>query len=822
MPKLLDHFVRDLRYAARALLKTPGFTVIVLATLALGIGANTAIFSMVNGILLNPLPFSEPGRLYVLYEKTPSSQRCSVSYPNFQDWQRSNHSYSSLAAFRKGNLVLTGDGRPERLHAAMISAGLLSTLGVNAVIGREFHDEEDRLGSGGAVLISEGLWRKRFGASPNILGRTLQLNGAAFIVIGVVPQALQTLRFNFFTPGDVYVPLGQWRDPSFRDRKVTTGMFVVGRLASGVTESAANAEMSQIAANLAASYPDANRHVGMNIVALHQLVVAGLEPMLFVLLFTVSFVLLIACTNVANLLLARSTGRIREFATRLALGAGYKRLAEQLLTESVLLALLGGALGLLLAAVGTRAALAVVPADIPRAESIAIDGHVLLFTLATSLLAGVLFGAAPILKIRRLNLSETLKEGGRGSSGTRHQAQRIFVVVEVALALVLLVGTGLMIRSLIKLWRVHPGFDAHNVLACEITPSPAIAADAQKIRTLFRHLTERLETIPGVISASMLLDPLPLSGAADAVPFDVEGRALQANAKEKTSAIWYFVSPSYFRAMGIALKRGRLFLPTDDEHAPQVALIDEVFAAGMFPNQDPIGKRITIGYTGGSEIIGVVAHVNHWNLGGDPPTSVQRQMYFPYAQLADKYLPLGIEGGATVLVRTNSEPLAFRAAVQEQAGQLDEGLAMFDVRTMEEVAAAWLASRRLAMTLLSVFAALALVLSAIGIYGVISYMVGQRTHEIGIRMALGAEPADIMQLILSQGGKLTLLGIGLGAVAAIFLARLMVGLLYGVSPADAATLVAAAILLVLVALAACYIPARRAMRVNPLVSLRFE
>jgi predicted permease len=433
-----------------------------------------------------------------------------------------------------------------------------------------------------------------------------------------------------------------------------------------------------------------------------------------------------------------------------------------------------------------------------------------------------LFGLAPVLKIRRLHLSETLKEGGRGGSGARHRAQRLFVVVEVTLALVLLVGAGLMIQSLVRLWRARPGFDPHNVLAFDITPSPAIAADAKKIRTLFRQLTDKVETAPGVESAAMVLDPLPLTGVADVVPFDVVGRPVPANAKDKTSAIWYFVGPRYFRTMGIVLKRGRVFQITDNEDSPQVAVIDEAFARSMFPNEDPIGKRIAIGFTGTSQIVGVVAHVNHWNLGGDPAAFANRQMYFPYAQLADKYLPLGIKGGATVVVRTRSEPLGVLDGVQEQTAQLDNGLAMFDMHTLDASVTAWLATRRFAMILLIVFGSLGLLLSAVGIYGVIAHMVQQRTHEIGIRMTLGAQPADVLRLILGQGGKLALLGIGLGALAALSLTRLMAGLLYGVRASDPLTLVAAAVLLLTTALAACCIPALRAMNIDPLVSLQIE
>ena len=794
----------------------------MIATLALGIGANTAIFSIVDGVLLSPLPFAQSDRLYLVYEKTAATQRGTVSYPNFLDWQRANQTFSSLTAFRKDNLILTGEGRPERLTAAMISAGFLSTLGIRPVIGREFYVNEDQLGAGGVVLIGEGFWRERFGANPGILGRTLQLSGAGYVIVGVVPEAIQTLRVPFFAPGDVYIPVGQWRDPSFRDRKVTTGLCAIGRLMPLKTESSAAAELSQLAANLSAAFPDANRDSGINMVPLKKVIVAGFEGMLATLLLTVTFVLFIASTNVANLSLARTSGRMKELATRTALGASATRVMVELLAESAVLALIAGVVSLSLAKVGVRAALALVPAEIPRAESIGINGQVLLYTLGVSLLAGIFFGLAPVLKIRGLKLSETLKEGGRGSRSASHRAQRILVVAEVTLALILLVGAGLLIRSLVNLWHVQPGFDSRNVLVFDVTPSPGIAADAQKIRVLFLRLIERLETIPGVESASMVLDPLPLSGVADVVPFEVGGRETPANAKNKTSAIWYFVGPNYFRTMGIALKRGRPFQVTDNENAPQVALIDEAFAASIFPNEDPIGKRITIGYTGASEIIGIVAHVNHWNLGEDPPAFVRRQMYFPYAQLSDKYLPLGIEGGATVLVRARSEPLALASAVQDQAARLDEGLATFNLRTMDEIVASWLATRRFAMMVLSVFAALALILAAVGIYGVISYIVRQRSHEIGIRMAVGAQPANVVRLVLQQAGKLALLGIVLGAAATLFLGRLMAGLLYGVTAADPITLLAAAVVLGLVSVGACYIPARRARQVDPFVCLRFE
>jgi predicted permease len=816
-----DHLWQDIRYGVRSLRNKPAFVAVVVVTLALGIGANTTIFSIVNGVLLKPLPFSEPHRLYLVFEKTAATPRASVPYPNFLDWQRTTHSFSSLAAFRKDNMILTGEGRPERLHAAMISAGLLSTLGIKLVAGREFRANEDLLGGPSVLMISESFWRQRL-ASADVLGKSLRLDGLAYTIVGIVPRSLETIKIPLFAPGDVYIPVGQWREPSFRDRKVTTGLCVVGRLRSDATESSAAADMSKLAADLAAAYPDANRTIGITLIPLQKLIVAGVEQMLLLLFFAVTFVLLITCTNVASLLLVRSTGRMREFATRTALGASPHRLMIQLLTESLLLALLGGATGVALAIGATRLAVRLLSGEFPQPNSLAIDSHVLLFAFIVSLVAGIFVGLVPAFKISGLPLSETLKQGGRGLSSSKYRAQRIFVVAEVGLALILVVGAALMVQSLVGLWRAHPGFDPHNLLVFDITPSPEIASDAQKIRVLFHHLTDRLEAIPGVDSASMILDPLPLAGVADVVAFDVAGRSVPTNPKDKTSAIWYFVGPDYFRTMSIALKRGRAFQLTDDENSPQVAIIDEAFALSMFPNEDPIGKRIVINYTGTSQIIGVVSHVNHWNLGGDAANLATRQMYFPYSQLADKYLPLGIKGGATVLVRTQSQPLGLLSAIQEQTAQLDNGLATFDVHTMDAAVEIWLSTRRLAMILLSIFGFLALLLAAVGIYGVISYIVGQRTQEIGIRLTLGARPRDVSWLVMAQGGKLALLGVGLGILAALSLTRLMAGLLYGVKATAPLTLVAAAFLLMIVALGACYFPARRAMNLDALVSLRAE
>ncbi|MBV9437330.1 MAG: ABC transporter permease, partial [Acidobacteria bacterium] len=486
---MVDSFVQQLRqhlrYARRTAWRNPGFTAVVVFTLALGIGADAAIFLVVNGVLLKPLPFREPQSLCLLYDRTSSAQRASVSYPNFLDWQRTTQAFASLAAFRRDNMILSGGRRPERLRTAMVSAGFLATLGVEPILGREFQASEDTLGGANVALVSESFWRTRYSARNTVLGSALDLNGSAYEVVGVVPDAVRTLKTALFTPSDIFVPLGQWRDPSFRDRKVTTGLSVIGRLAPGASENSAAAEMSHIAANLAAAFPDTNRDVGVTVISLRKQLLAAVEPMLYVLLGAVTFVLLIACTNVANLMLARATARMKEFATRSALGAGWTHLALQMLIEAIFLASMGGLGGIFLAAIGARAAKALIPRDVPRLETLAVDSHVLMFVLLLSIAAGILVGLAPTVKIFRLNLNEALKSGGRGSSSLGRGAQTFFVIGEVSIALVLLVGAGLMIRTIENLLRVRPGFDPHNVLVFDVSPSPVAAADPLQLRAVF-------------------------------------------------------------------------------------------------------------------------------------------------------------------------------------------------------------------------------------------------------------------------------------------------------------------------------------------------
>src|SRR5580700_9463287 len=582
------NFWQDVRYGLRVLLKHPGFTAIAVLTLALGIGANTALFSVVNGVLLSPLPFPNPERLVAVYSKTQQFPESSISYPNFLDWNRNNHSFSKLGAFRSEEYNMTGEGEPERLHGHMISADFFPALGINPLLGRNILPEEDKPGAAPVALIGDGLWKRKFGLSPEVLGKRITLNGKAYTVIGVAPTSITG-----FSPTDVYVPIGQWTDSTFRNRGIAMGTTAIARLKAAVTAEQARAEMEKIAQNLAASYPESDKGLGVTIVALKTDVVGDVRGILLVLLGAVSFVLLIACANVANLLLARSTGRAREFAIRSALGASPGRVIRQLLTESVMLGIAGGGIGLLLAKWGTRAILRALPDSLPRTEEIGIDGHVLVYTLGVSILTGIVFGLVPALKTMRRDMHETLKEGGRGSSGARHRTQSVLVAVEMAMAVVLLVGAGLMIRSLAALWGINPGFDARNVLTFNIssTSDPNITAD--QLRVKYRQGIRELEGLPGVEAVSLIGGSLPMTGDSE-VPFWVEGQPKPASEQEMPFALFYLVTQEYHKVMKIPVQRGRSFTERDDEHAPVVVIIDDTFARKYFSNEDPIGKRLNL------------------------------------------------------------------------------------------------------------------------------------------------------------------------------------------------------------------------------------
>jgi predicted permease len=812
----MTSFWQDMRYGLRMLRKNPGFTAIAVLTLGLGIGANTALFSVVNGVLLNPLPYPNPDQLVAVYTKNMDFEQSSITYPNFLDWQKDSHSFSALGAIRSEEYNLTGVGEPERLHGHMISADLFAALGVPFALGRNFRSEEDQAGGTPVAILGDGLWKRKFGWSPEVLGKSITLNGKTYTVIGVAPA-----RITGFSPTDVYVPIGQWTDSTFRNRGIGMGTTAIGRLKAAVTVEQARAEMEKIAENLAATYPESDKGLGVTIVALKTDVVGNVRGILLVLLGAVSFVLLIACANVANLLLARSTGRAREFAIRSALGASPGRVIRQLLTESVMLGMAGGGIGLPLAKWGTRGILRALPDSLPRTEEIGIDGHVLVYTLGVSILTGIVFGLVPALKTMRRDMHETLKEGGRGSSGARHRTQSVFVAVEMAMAVVLLVGAGLMIRSLAALWGINPGFDARNVLTFNIssTSDPNITAD--QLRVKYRQGIRELEGLPGVEAVSLIGGSLPMTGDSE-VPFWVEGQPKPASEQEMPFALFYLVTPEYHKVMKISVERGRSLTERDDEHAPVVVMIDDTFARKYFPNEDAVGKRLNLALLDMQpEIVGVVGHVEHWGLGAKGHDNLQAQIYLPVWQIPDKFWPLLANGGQYA-ARTVGAPLGLTNSIREAAERVDSSAVMYEVRPMQDIVAGSVATQQLAMILLSVFSALALALSSIGIYGVISYLTGQRTQEIGVRIALGASGKDVLQMILGEGMRIALVGVAVGIAAALGLTRLITKIIYGVGRMDPITFGGVAMLLTGVALLACYIPARRAMRVDPIVALRYE
>ncbi len=811
-----DEMFQDLRYGARMLLKNPGFTAVVVLTLALGIGANAALFSVVNGVLLNPLPFPQPEQLIMLHQSKPNFAQGAIPYPNFRDWQRENQTFSALAIFRSASFSLIGAGEAEQVSGRWVSAEFFSVLGVQPQLGRNFAPGEDERGAASVVLISAELWQRKFDAQPDVVGKSLTLDDKTYAIVGVLPAS-----FKFFNRTDVYVPIGQWNTPALQIRSAGLGLKGIGRLKSGVTLAQAQADLDGVMRRLAATYPEANRGNGAALVPLKEQMVGNIRLTLWLLLGAVAFVLLIACVNVSNLLLARSTGRAREFAVRAALGAGQWRLLRQLLTESTLLAALGGGLGLMLASWGTQAALSALPTVLPRATEVSLDGRVLLFTCAVSLLTGVLAGLIPALKISRRRLAETLKESGRGAGGGRQRAQGIMVAVEMALAVVLLVGAGLLIRSLNAVWQVDPGFRPDNVLTFGVGLPPSMrAASPEAVRANLRDLSDKLNSIPGVRAASLSTGEAPLQGQND-LSFWLDGQPKPASPTEANMSLFYRVEPGYLKALGIPLKQGRFFTNQDDERTEAVAVIDEAFARQYFPRENPLGKRINLGGDRDPwQIVGVVGHVKQWSLDADDKQSLQAQLYLPFRQVADNRPSVGVV--MRVESVTGEAGAAFFDSVRRVVQSQHRQNVVYGAQAMNEVIASSLAARRFSTILLQAFAAVALLLASIGLYGVISYLVGQRTQEIGVRLALGAQRRDVVRLVLSHGMKMALGGVALGLVAALGLTRLLARMLYGVSATDPVTFAVITLLLVTVALLACYLPARRATKVDPLVALRHE
>jgi predicted permease len=805
---------QDLRYGFRTLRKNPGFTAIAMLALALGIGANTAIFSVVNGVLLQPLAYPDADRLLRIYETTPKYGGSSVAYPNFLDWRRESRSFTDMGAIRDDDFNFTGAGQPEQVSGEYVSASFFPVLGVTPFLGRSFRPEEDRQGAACAVMLSYGFWKQRFGADPNILGKPLTLNAVSCAVVGVLPPDFRT-REN----ARVYVPIEQWNSIGLRTRESRPGLRVIGRLKPGATIEGAQAEMASICDALSHQYPKTNAGRGAKLVRMKDDMVGYIRPTLMLLAGAVGFVLIIACANVANLLLARSTARRREFAIRAALGADRKRVVRQLLTESVLLSLGGAMIGLLLARWGTRLVLAAAPGSLPRSGEIGIDPYVLLFTLAVSVVTGVLFGLAPAFQGANADPQESLKEGARGAGGGRHRAEGIFVAVEIGLAVILLAGAGLMIESLWRLWRVDPGFNTRNILTTQVALSPKVMASPPGIRLAYQQLLGRVAAVPGVQLAA-ITSVVPLSERNSEMPFWPDAGPQPAQDR-MTSAMFYLVTPDYPSVMQIPLRRGRFFTDRDTLASPPVVVIDDVLARRVFPSQDPVGRQIGIMVLGPVEIVGVVGHVKQWGLDADDTARIREQIYFPFLQVPDKFMSGGV-AGLTLVLRTGTEPLSLVSAVRAQVAGPTQDQPIYAVRTMEQIIADSLAERRFTMLLLIIFAATALLLAAVGIYGVMSYAVTRRSHEMGIRAALGASRGEIVGLVVRQGMRLAAIGMAGGLIAALALTRFLAGLLYGVRPADPATLAAVTLLLGAIALLACYIPARRAAAVDAVVALRCE
>ncbi|MGH9688239.1 MAG: ADOP family duplicated permease [Candidatus Acidiferrales bacterium] len=815
----LESLLQDVRFGLRMLRTNPGFTAVAVLTLALGIGANTAIFSVVDAVLLNPIPFSHPGQLVDLYEKTNVSPRAGIPYPDLLDWQQENRSFEGIAGYMGDAFTFTGSGAPLRLNGERISANFFSVLAVRPILGRTFRAQEDQLGAAPVALISEGFWKRAFGSDPEILGKSIELNGIAHTVVGVIPADFHLFsRFDSRAKDAVFVPLGQWNIGELRERDMRMGLTGVGRLKRGVTAPQAQAEMDQIAANLAKTFPKSNAKIGAAVIPMAKDVGGELRPALLILLGAVGLVLLIACANVANLLLARSTRRAQEFAVRAALGATRARLRRQLLVESGILALLGGGVGIAFASWGTEHLLGIFPAVLPTIVHVNMNLKVLAVAIGASLFSVLLFGLAPAFKGFEADLQCGLKEGGRGASSGRHHTQRAFVVIEIALSVVLLVAAGLLIRSFVRIWSTNPGFDPNNVLTISVSPSPASLARPAKALAAFRQLRNQVSQIPGVESVSLGLGSVPFSGSWSAAPVWRNGEPTPAAIAQWHWAAAVAASPGYFHTLRIPLIRGRGFTEQDGLTSPPVLVIGQELANELFPGQNPIGKRLDFGPAATEEIVGVVGHVLPTTLEGDASSPIHAQMYMPYAQT----LSLNVPSSVLLIVRSSVKPLSLVSEIRNRVGATDANAVVYDARMMNEMISGSLAQRRFSMILLGTFASIALLLAAIGIYGVISYVVGQRTHEIGIRMALGAQPRDILRDVLGEGGKMALAGVALGLVASFGLTRLMDSMLFRVSATDPLTFAAVVTMLLGAALLACWIPARRATRVDPMVALRHE
>ena len=814
----MNNLFQDIRFGLRMLLKSPGISIIATIALALGIGANTAIFSVVNAVLLRPLPFPDPDSLVAVFETVPQrgQTRGSHSYPNFFDVRAQNTVFERLATYRDGNFTMTGRGEPARLQGTVATADLLPLLGVSPMLGRTFHPDEDKPSTTGRVVIlSHALFQNRFGSDPSILNQSITLDGVNFTVVGVMPPGFEFPIQN--EPVELWTTIaGDASGTSpVTDQRGAHFLRVVGRLKPGVTEEQAQTELTAIASRLEQQYPDENTRRSLRVESAHQALVGDVFPMLILFLCAVAAVLLIACANVANLLLARATSRYKEMAIRTALGASRVRVIRQLLTESVLLSIFGGAIGLLLAVWWSDLLVALGRDDIPRALEVGIDWRVLGFTAGVSLLTGLIFGLAPAFHSSKTELVESLKDGGRGSSeGSRRiRLRNVLMVGELAAALVLLVIAGLLIQSLWRLQEVNSGLRPENLLTFNVGLSE-VKYKTDRQSQFFIDLKSRLESTPGVQAASTIF-PLPLSGDRFSISFEIEGRPLPP--KDHPSADFFTTGVGYFRAMGIPIIKGRDFDDRDKHGSTPVIIVTETFARMHFPGEDPIGKRIEPGISSIEdedsmmrEIVGIVGDVRNRNLDTEPRAAYYvPQTQVPFSQMV-------------AVVKTNSEPRSFIPAATKIVGAMDPDVPLFGVKSMEEYLSASVAKPRFSSTLLSIFSAVALVLTIVGLYGVMSYSVAQRTNEIGIRLALGAQTRDVLFMVVKHGSKLILIGLAIGLALAFALTRWIASLLFGVTAKDPFTFVAVSVLLAIVALFACYVPALRATKVDPMEALRRE
>jgi putative ABC transport system permease protein len=809
----MEAFRQDIRYAIRRLLKSPSFTAVAVLTLALGIGANSAIFSVVNGVLLDPLPYHDPERLVGIFHLS-DGQRAVMSGPNFTDVKRLSQTLADAAAVTRSRVILTGEGEPVRLDGAQVSAGLFDLLGVRPVLGRTFHADENEPGRQQVAILSHGLWQQRFGADEGVIGKRIMLDGVSTEVVGVMPK-----DFSFPSARQLWTPL-EYSPALLREQRGAWYLTVVGRAKAGIPIERVTAEIETIGAQLATQYPDNNEGLGFTAVSLHEATVGDIRKAVFVLLGAVGFVLLIACANVANLLLARAAGRETEMAVRSALGAARGRLIRQLLTESIILSLAGAALGLLVAVWGVDLLKGLRPAGVPRLDNVTVDTDVALFTMGLAVATGLLFGLVPAFQSTGIAIAGSLKEAGRGALSTRGGARMrsTLVVAEMALAVMLLAGAGLLIRSFTKLASVDPGFRATQALTFELSlPESRYADDARQI-AFFDQLIPQLRTVPGVEQAAAVIS-LPLSGSSLVLTFEVAGRPPVPPSQQPAMQV-RIATAGYFETLGIPLKRGRVFTNEDRAGTTPVVLITESSARQYFPGEDPIGKKIILGWgrgvgearrRAGGEVVGVVGDVKDAGLDeADPP-----QIYMPFAQW-----PVS---GMSLVLKTAVPPASVAEPTRAAVHAIDPNLPVANVRTLEEVVARSISQPRFYMTLLAVFAGVALVLAAIGIFGVLSYAVAQRTREIGIRLALGAQHRTVLRLVVREAMLLALAGVAVGVVCAVLLSRSLVSsLLFSTSPQDPLTFAIVAAVLSAVALLASYIPARRATRVDPIVALRAE